>query len=462
MIDCLPMPVSGFEKYFLTDDRPGYRMTFVVDHTFEGEVDREAFEAGMNAASGRHPMLNAMLERRRWGKLWWVPPQQVRPRLDWAEIDAPIRFPSDPGIDLFQEVGVRFFVRVGRGESRVIAQFHHACTDGVGAIQFLSDLFATYVRHLMPDSANLPELQPVDHSQLLQRGNVGPVWNRYSELWAIIKRTIIDGWANEVHAPVPIAKPAGGFAGTPIEFPGTSTRTLALGVHEALRKQSRRQGVTLHELLLRELLLSLADWNERQGASRPKDHLSIIVPANLRTLDHGKLSATNMVGYMMFHRAVAAGVNPERLLESIRSDGDFFKQTRFASVFNYSLNIVDHVPGGLKFFVNRNHCCGTAVLSSVGDPSKAISTQYPVDGDGNPIMANLTLTDINSAPPIRPLTRAAFTSWHYSKRQRLGVCCDPSIFSVEQADDLLGLFADRVVAQAEQVGLERVRPRRAA
>ena len=458
----LPIPVTAFEKYFLTDDRPGYRMAFVVDHTFEGEIDREAFEVALETASGRHPLLNALLENRGWGKQWWVPPQQVRPQVDWADIDVPIRFPADPGIDLTREVGVRFFVRVGRGQSQLTVQFHHACTDGVGAIQFLSDLFATYVRRMTPHGANLPELQPVDPRQLLQRGGLEPHWTKLSEWWSIIRRTAEDGWNNQMNPPVPIAKPAAGFSGTPLEYPGTSTRTLELGVHEALRKRSRKLGVTLHELLTRELLVALGDWNERQGASRPRDYMSIIVPANLRMLEHDKLPAANLVGYMMFHRAVKARANPDRLLETIQADSAFFKQTRFAAVFNHALQMVDFLPGLLKYFVKREHCCGTAVLSSVGDPSRAIATQYPVNGDGNPIMANLVLTDINSAPPIRPLTRAAFTSWHFSKRHRLGVCCDPTIFSAEQAGDLLNMFADRVVAQADQVVIEKVRLRRAA
>ena len=69
MSGVLPLPLTAFEQYFVTDDRPGYRMTFVIDQTFDGEIDREAFEVGLSQASQRNPLLNALCERARWGRV---------------------------------------------------------------------------------------------------------------------------------------------------------------------------------------------------------------------------------------------------------------------------------------------------------------------------------------------------------------------------------------------------------
>lgn len=462
MSQILPIRVTSFEKHFLLDDRPGYRMTFTIDHTFEGEIDREAFEASLQHACDRHPLLNSLLERRAFGRWWWMPPQNVRPKLDWASSDVPVDLPEDPRIDLAKEVGVRIFVRVGNGRSRLTVQFHHACTDGVGAIQFMSDLFASYVRRLMPHASNLPDFQPNDHRQLKLRNRLNVYWNTIREWFQINVRTLQIGYDTQLFPPAPLANPAGGKRGSPLGFPGTVTRTLSDDIHDALRRQARKLSVTTNELLVREVFLTCRDWNERQGISRPKDRLSIMVPANMRTLEHNRLPAANLVGYMWFYRPAEMGDDPTALLESLRVDSEYFKRTRLPVKYNQALSIVSRIPGLLPFLVHRQHCCATAVLSAVGDPSRAIATQYPVDGEGNPIMANLVLTDINSAPPIRPLTRASFTSWHFNKKQRLGVRCDPANFSHEQSQELLDMLAERVIAQAELAAEGRRSSRRAA
>lgn len=47
MSSVLPLPLVPFEEYLLLDDRPGYRMTFLVDQSFDGEIDRDAFDIGV-------------------------------------------------------------------------------------------------------------------------------------------------------------------------------------------------------------------------------------------------------------------------------------------------------------------------------------------------------------------------------------------------------------------------------
>ena len=170
MSSVLPLPLAPFEEYLLLDDRPGYRMTFLVDQSFDGEIDRDAFDRGVTEASRRHPLLNAFVKRRWYGRRDWVSAGGARPAVDWGHIDQPVDFPEDSGIDLTREVGARFHVRVGNGRSRLITTFHHSCCDGMGAIQFLSDLFAAYTRHLAPNAQKHPAYQPVEERHLLHRG----------------------------------------------------------------------------------------------------------------------------------------------------------------------------------------------------------------------------------------------------------------------------------------------------
>jgi hypothetical protein len=220
------------------------------------------------------------------------------------------------------------------------------------------------------------------------------------------------------------------------------------GVHSALRRIARRHDATLHELLVRELLLTNRDWNRLHDCVQAKDSFSVLVPTNVRNLEHDALPAANVLGYVSFLRTLSDLNEPDALLNSIRSESRFHRRWRFAVTFVNSLKVLARIPGATRYLLNREHCYASSVLSTIGDPSRIMASRYPVNANGDPVMANLVLTDISSAPPIRPLTRASFTAWHFSDKQRLSVRCDPKFFNAEQTQRLLDLFAERVVALA--------------
>lgn len=447
MSDVFPLPLAPFEEYMLVDDRLGYRMTFLVEQSFEGEIDRAAFDAGVSEASRRHPLLRAFVQRRRFRGWTWVSAIDASPPVNWGSLDQPVRFPEDPGIDLSREVGVRFFVRVGQGRSRLITQFHHACCDGMGAIQFLSDLFAAYTRVLFPNAEQHPAYQPAEETHLSRRADLRVHCDRTMPWRRLFLRTLGYCWKYGVHAPVAVAK-ASTRIGTPLDYPGTLTRTLPASVQRALKQVARRGDVTINELLVRELMLTIRDWNQRHSTVRDSAPISILVPTNLRNLDHDHVPAANVMSFVAFQRTMSELREPQQLLESINAESRFYKQWRFGAAFLDGLKVVRWIPGMLRWLLNQNRSLCSAILSCIGDPSLAITASFPVNADGNPVLGNLVFDDLNTAPPIRPGSHASFTTWHFSNKLRLGVRCDTTIFTQESAQELLDLFTDRVVALA--------------
>ncbi len=449
MSDVFPLPLVPFEEYLAIDDRPGYRMTFLFEMTFDGRIDRPAFKFGLAEASERHPLLKAFIEKRRFRSWRWVSAGNTQPQVDWLSFNEPVVFPDDPGIDLTQEVGVRFFVRVGNCHSRLIALFHHACCDGIGAIQYLSDLFCAYTRFLFPSAEKHPAYQPAIASHLLRRGDLDVHRDETMSWFRLFRRTLAYAWKYGVYSAKPLARalPSSRPA-TPLVYPGTLTRTLSDFAQRALRQVARRHGVTVNELLVRELMLAIRDWNQRHSSIKDTDQISILVPTNLRNLDHDHMPAANIMGLVAFQRPVADLNQPEKLLESISAESQFYKRWRYAAVTLDALKVLRWIPGSLRLILNRQKATSSAILSCIGDPSLAIAGNFPVNEDGNPILGNLVFTDLNAAPPIRPHTHAAFTTWHYSNKLRLGVRCDSAIFTQETAQELLDLYADRVVELA--------------
>ncbi len=449
MSNLFPLPLAPFEEYMLLDDRPGYRMTFLVEQSFEGEIDRAAFDAGVAEALQRHPLLRANVRQsffRRWN---WVAAQNVQPLVDWASYDEPVQDSEELGIDLRREIGVRFVVRVGNGRSRLVTQLHHACCDGMGAIQFLSDLFVKYTRVVSPHAKVQPAFQPAEGRHLKNRARLNVYSDKSMSRWRLFRRVL--GYARHYSAHPPVALVGSRLIAksqTPLAAPGTLTRTLPLSAQHALRRVARRWDVTVNELLVRELMLTIRDWNQRHGSLQDTDHISIRVPTNLRNLEHDQLPAANVVGFVAFQRSVAEMHEPERLLESIQQESQFYKRWRFGAAFLDALKVLHWIPGALRRVVNSDHSFGSAIFSCLGDPSLAIAANFPVNADGNPIFGNLVFDDMNTAPPIRPMTHASFTTWHFSNKLRLGVRCNSAVFSQESAQELLDLFADRVVALA--------------
>ena len=168
MSDIFPLPLAPLEDFVLLDDKPFYRKTIILDLDFTGEINRSAFEAGLREALSCHPLLTARVKRRCWGLSRWVQPGSVYPQVIWLSDDQAFELAEDEGIDVTVESGVRFHVRVGVGVSRMIVLIHHACCDGAGAIQFMSDVFTGYANHARraDDQREFHELQP---ERLLER-----------------------------------------------------------------------------------------------------------------------------------------------------------------------------------------------------------------------------------------------------------------------------------------------------
>ncbi len=449
MSNVFPLPLAPIEEYLLLDDRPGYRMTYLVEQTFDGEIDRAAFDVGVAEASRRHPLLRAFVKRRLFRGWQWVSAGDARPAVDWGTLDQPVILPEDTGIDLTREIGVRFCVRVGNRQTRFVTQFHHSCCDGMGAIQYLSDLFAAYTRVVCPHAEKQPAFQPVEASHLLRRGDLDVHCDHTMSWFRLFRRTLAYCWKFGIHPPMPLARARTASAvGTPLPYPGTLTRTLSSSVQRAMKQVARRCDVTVNELLIRELMLTIRDWNQRYSSIKDTDQVSVLIPTNLRNLEHDHMPAANVMGLIAFQCSVAEMNHSGNLLDWVKKESQFFKRWRYSAVTLDGLKVLRWIPGSLRVLLNRQKSISSAILSCIGDPSLAIAANFPVNEDGNPIFGNLVFSDMNTAPPIRPLTHASFTTWHYSNKLRLGVRCDPAIFTQETAQELLDSFADRVLALA--------------
>jgi len=60
--DLFPLPLTPFEQYLWTDDRPAYPMFSLIRLFFDGEILRDALEAALDEMVLRHPLLTSVVD----------------------------------------------------------------------------------------------------------------------------------------------------------------------------------------------------------------------------------------------------------------------------------------------------------------------------------------------------------------------------------------------------------------
>ncbi|HTN74137.1 MAG TPA: hypothetical protein VL096_02780, partial [Pirellulaceae bacterium] len=175
MTESLPaplLPLTPFETLMWRDDRPGYPMVFAVKAELRGEVNRNAFINAARQAAERHPLLHSIVVHSQGCDCWRQLPSAA-PEIVWLAEQATVPPELWQGLNINQRGGLRLIVQATAQGSRVLLQYHHACTDGVGGLNYFGDLLGYYHAAL---TGHLPrELsKPAETELLTQRGTLFP------------------------------------------------------------------------------------------------------------------------------------------------------------------------------------------------------------------------------------------------------------------------------------------------
>jgi hypothetical protein len=430
-----PLALTPFEYYYWCDDRPEYPTCYPVEMTFSGPLDRKHFLAAWSAATARHPMLGARIDTS--GKRpMWVAGDGDPPPVDWADGPTPVLPAAGRQIDLRTECGVKAWVRIGPSTTRLRLQFHHACCDGQAAVQFVEELLVRYHCEVVGDAADA-ELPTLDPDLLKTRGmppqvSVNPPLRlKLYYTWLIAR-----DWAKLlIRNPLPLAAPAGPDVLPDTETTDTDfvTRTLDIDVVRRLRRIASERGVTVNDLLLRDAFGVISRWNERCGDARD-GWLRINMPVSFRSRADRRLPAANRLSFAFLTRRSRDCRNDQRLLDSIVRETRDIKRNHAHLTFLGGLDFAQSVPGMLPWFLNRQRCFATMVVSNVG--RVFARTRLP-RCQGKLVCGNVQLDDFNGVPPIRPFTRASLVILDYARHTNVSLQCDPRHFSAAQATELL-------------------------
>jgi hypothetical protein len=438
----LPLPLAPFEEYMLADDRPAYPMNFFIRLRFSGTFDRPALDSALQTALARHPLLSAVVQQTGRKRPQWIEANHCRPAIRRLPQPPHRAYPHAEGIDLRAEPGLRLSVVEGTQSADLLAQFHHACCDGLGALLFLGDLLVAYA--LATDTAAQgATLSLLEEERLRGRGRFGLTPRK---LLAMAHRQLVGVlgvWQFFAHAPVPAAPYHTPPAAQPLpdSYPAACTVEFAEHELDGLRHSAAQTGVTLNDLLARDLFLALAAWKSRHFSPRDHQWLRLSVPINLRTPADRKLPAANAVSMVFLDRRPRDFADPVRLLVGIHRQMERIKRLRLGLTFVWSVTAVRALPGGLARMAAADQCSATCVLTNLGRP--LASTPLPRQ-QGRIAVGGAVLEGIDMLAPLRPYTCAAFAVYRYAGRLCICLHYDPRPLKAAQAEDLLETFARQV------------------
>ena len=320
----------------------------------------------------------------------------------------------------------------------MVAQFHHACCDGLGAVAFIEDLLVAYAM-AMKTSANGPSLCPIEFERL--RGPARFGWSAWSLLKLLPRQLVGLAGVRQFfgHAPSPAVPSSAGqdAAALPAQYPAvldrqlTVAETTALGLRVAARGGDRKRhpgsGLVPGDGRLEEPLLF---WPERRlvaaGRADQPSHRRRSAGAGGKHREHGLSGSPGG----RFRRS--RGSAPRR------SPGDGTNQT---------LPLGPDVPSLALGNPNaaRMSCADGGYRPLFGDGR--IDELW--DCDGADFAADpgwkyrgrrRGLGGNRFAAPLRPHTHVAMAALTYAGRLRILLHYDPRALLADQAESLLDTF----------------------
>ena len=255
-------------------------------------------------------------------------------------------------------------VRQERDRIHFLFAFRHVAVDGLGAFQFLTDLFVAYA-HLCSGSVDPLHWRRLEPERLRDRDGY-QLFRRRLKLLDLLRVT-------RVHLPLSLRQAAlvseeNGAQSDDRIVPGLPTDFRVEHMTEdetaALSRIAAKQSVMLNDLLVRDYFLMLAEWN--RGTSQVRRPLRILIPTNMRRREDLRMPAANVFSYAFLTRYAPDCQDRQRLLGSIRDEMAAIKRDKRGLYYEAGLRVIALWPAFLRWSLNRKWAFATAVFTNLG------------------------------------------------------------------------------------------------
>jgi hypothetical protein len=195
---------------------------------------------------------------------------------------------------------------------------------------------------------------------------------------------------------------------------------------------------------VRDLFVTLAEWNRQATSQRTRGWLRVLMPVDLRGRGDRLMSAANCMSYVPLNRRAEDCVDEraEALLAGLRDEARAARRSGLGRVFLGALDLL-LASRVLSPMLAREQCLATAVLTNLGNPTHRFTARFPRH-DGRVVAGDLRVDEIAGVTPLRPLTRASFAVGTYAGNLGVSLLADPRNFTHEDARRLLSAYTERI------------------
>lgn len=447
----------------LLDDRVTHPMVFVMVVDVSGALQEKPFRESLSELIQSHPLLNCRIEKQAGAGWCWVPLATQHSVLDWENVaeNAFTTFvPAVRTLDIYHAPGIHLQVKATTSAARIALFLHHACCDGLAALQLVGELLARYGQRTAEPGAKCPEFTAVDIEKLRERENyetgdaaaqrqkrsLGRIIGKVSRL-LLRAPVVLAGSAS------PRSKSCPESSKIPEGSSGNQPCTSAQAIHSAviskpayrgIRAFAAKQEVSVNDLFIREMILQIRDWNRRAGMLFGRRWIRLAIPLSMRTNVHDHMPAANVVSYALVTRREQDCDDADGLLRSIHQQTSDVLYNREGIVCLKLFRILRRIPGAMNAFLSFKTVLSTMVLANVGDVRKRFSGRFPLLR-GKWVAGNVVVEQIHGVAPVRPNTRVSMSIGDYAGELSISLRADSLAVETHQAEQFLAEYVDRLL-----------------
>jgi NRPS condensation-like uncharacterized protein len=435
----------------VVEDRATHPMSIEIVCELDGQADPAALRKALHGALRRHPLLAARLSGRGRRARWIAAACRVSIEEQYVGEGTPSAASVAPDDNRW---GVRVRVTYGVSETTLRFEFAHAVVDGIGALQYIGDVLGLYGEETAsPDMR--PRFLPLDVEQLRRR--------RYFDIRiphpvspaVALKAMLTESWKVLTRRPSVLRATSDAVQSIPGNEQNVPRFTMAGDAWKRYADVASSSGVTVNDLLLRDVFLTMRNWNASLGNTRSAYWLRTTVPTSLRYRKALRMPAANVLGYAFLTHRSSECDDPATLLASIAGEMQAVTQWGLGSFFVKAVEYADRVPGLLWAGSRLSRRFSTLVFSNVGDTSRRFRVRFPSDR-GHLVVGNLILRHAYGTPPVRPGTRIAMGTMSCGEHTSFAVRYDQRHFGRDTATAFLEMFREQLFgtsAAAREAGV---------
>ena len=436
-------PLALFEEYMLADDSPQFPMEPVIQLHFRGALNRDVARRAFQTLLARHPLMRSRLVKKH-GRLFWTP-SEVQPEVVYIDFDATPNvfnesgFPVIRPLDLFAAPGLRVYHIESKREKwfRLVLQFHHTVSDGLGVFQSLEEWLTFYAREIkdLPVEIDIPEISP---EAFKARHRIGWSLSSYLKNFSHTRRST----RQYLFFPRSIV-PTGLFRSVALETDPPSVTTITLSREEtsAYFSRAKAQGATVNDALLADCFRAADRWLRDVKHDEKDGRMRVMSPINMRSNDERRALLANVVSTVFIDRTRREILKEgDSLIKSVSSEMQWVKKRDQRFVFLLILKVLRRIPGSLKLMLHLPICRATCVLTNLGRVLNGAPTRR--DDEGRIVVGDATLERIEAETPNRPKTSLSVAGLTYAGELNLCVHHDSRLITPEQAREFVRIFRE--------------------